>query len=484
MFNTISRFIQRKKNVVVEEPEPKKRRVIPSHAGGPMYTDQQIKEHYPKFEVLPYDPETKKPQKIAAAGKTPFSKYWVNEVSDLDHMALQSLLSSTVLGRLSATYVRLLTGKGLAPKITLLNEDSLTVEQRDAERKKYQPVLDALNAITRRIDQNNDISFFDTVAALIQQVIDFGKGAILFSNFDNFDSEPSKIMLIPSRDMGIIETDDYANFESVQLRYMNKQVSKDDLIYLFNPIHTSQASHNAGPYGIPFVKPAIDAARALRKIPKDLEILSTTAYAGNYLVAVRPQGSTLEDKRSEYQQIVNNLKPAGTSVLVENPEDIATHDVAWRPEFSGLVQSGQFLKKTIIESLGLPQALLDESVTNRSSMLGKIQASLKADIIPIREMFSRQIAAQFYQRHFERLFPQLIDKIKIDARFESLEIATWLDLIQGVLSLDARQQLKPEGFAELTGISHYANLVEADAEITPGAGQTKKLPTETMEQEE
>ena len=147
---------------------------------------------------------------------------------------------------------------------------------------------------------------------------------------------PKKILLVQGRrDIGITETDNFGNFESVQLRFMNNQISKDDLIYLYNPVQTSQ-TYNSGVYGVPLIKPCIDSARALRKIPKDLEVLAKNCYAGNFLLSIKNQGQTPEDKENEYQQIVRHFKPGGSSVLIEDPADVKTHDISWSPEFDWL----------------------------------------------------------------------------------------------------------------------------------------------------
>ena len=135
----------------------------------------------------------------------------------------------------------------LKPQIELLNEEQLTIEQKSKELEKYQYVLDDLNKITDKIDRHNDVSFEDTITQLVQQTVDYGRSAILFDDFMN----PKKIMLVQSRDMGITEVDQYQNFESVQLRFMNEQVSKDDLVYLFNPVQNSQ-TYNLGVYGRSF----------------------------------------------------------------------------------------------------------------------------------------------------------------------------------------------------------------------------------------
>ena len=392
-------------------------------------------------------------------------------MSDLDHLAIESLINSTVLGPLSQTLTRFFVGSGLKPQIELLNEEQLTIEQKDKELEKYQYVLDDLNKITDKIDRHNDVSFEDTITQLVQGTIDHGRSAILFDNFDT----PAKILFVQGRDLGITETDNFGNFESVQLRFMNNQISKDDMIYLFNPVQTSQ-TYNSGVYGVPLIKPCIDSARALRKIPKDLEKLATNSYAGNFLLSVKNTGSTPEEKEAEFQEVVKHFKPGGSSILIAD-EEMTTHDIKWSPEFDGLIKSAEHLKKNIMQSLGLPMALLDESVANRASLQAKIQMTIKIQIIPTRELLARQICRQFYQRHLERLHPDLTDKLKIVLHFQDLQISTWIDLIQAALSLDSRAQLTSAAMSELTGLTNYEAMLEPDAEIVPG-GNSKKLPKE------
>ena len=463
-----------KKTPPIAEPKPKRKK--PSHAGGHIYMQEEIEDHKPLFRIVPFDSRTGKPQLQAAAGKTPFSKHYVNVTSDLDHLAMESLLNSTILGSLSQTLVRFFVGNGLSPQVKLLNEDDLSAEEKETELEKYKYVLDDLNKITAQIDRNNDTSWEDTITQLVQQTVDYGRSCILFDNFDN----PKKVMLVQSRDMGITEVDQYGNFESVQFRFMNSQVSKDDLVYLYNPIHTSQ-TYNSGAYGIPLTKNCVNPARALRKIPKDLEKIATNSYAGSYLMVVKNQGQSEADKESEYGQVVKRFRPEGVNVLIEDPEDVKTESVNWSPQFKGLIDSGDYLKKDMIQALGLPMALLDESISNRASLLGKIQLTLKVQMIPVRELLSRQITRQFYQRHCNRLYPDLQDKIKIVLHFQELQISTWIDLVQAALSLDSRAQLTSQAMSELIGLQNYEGMVEPDAPVTPG-GQNKKLPKEGFNQ--
>ena len=108
MLNSILKFC---KLQTIPAPEPAKKKPRPSHVGGVIYTDQQIEEHKPLFQAVPYDEKEKKPAQLSA-GKQAFSKYYVNIMSDLDHLAIESLINSTVLGPLSQTLVRFFVGNG------------------------------------------------------------------------------------------------------------------------------------------------------------------------------------------------------------------------------------------------------------------------------------------------------------------------------------------------------------------------------------
>ena len=295
------------------------------------------------------------------------------------------------------------------------------------------------------------------------------KGAILFDNFD----DPEKIKFIQSRDIGIIETDDYDNLESIQVKFIEEQIDKKDLVYLFNPVISSQV-HNAGPYGIPLILPCLDSSRVIRKIhQKDLEILATKCYAGAFVLSVANQGTTEDQKKDEYSSIVKKFKPASSSVLLEHPDDTRLDQINWHPEFEGLLNTSTHLIKYIISCLNLPISIFDESIANKASLLGKVQLTLKVGVVPVRELLARMICKQFFQRHVDRLHPELKNKIRIKLHFEDIALATHLDLIKAALAVDSRQQLNQKSFGELSGLEAYANMVLDDKPITPGGGNTE-----------
>ena len=456
----------------IPAPEPSKKRVDTSHIGGPIYTKEQIEEHDPAFKAVPYDVKTKKPAQLTA-GKHEFHKYYINPSTDLDFIVAESLLNSTLLGPLSQALTRLLVAGGLKPMIKLHNEEHLTAEEKDKMLQKYQYVLDDLAKVTDSITEHNDVSWTDLVTQLIQQTVDFGRGAILFDNFDN----PKNAMLVHARDMNITEISKWGNFESVQMRFMANQVSRDDMVYLYNPIQSSQ-KHSAGPYGVPMILPALDDARALLRVPKSLENLAKNTYAGAYTLIIKPQGSTMESKKTEYQQLTRHYKAGTVNILLEDPDEVKTEEVNWKPEFAGLIETADHLKKNIAVALGLPVSLISQHDINRASLLGAIQLVMKTSILPTRAMLARQITKQFYMKHFLKQHSELAEILTVELGFHELQIASYLDLTASALAIDSRAELTPKAFGTLIGLDNYENMTIPDAEITKG-GNSGKMQNES-----
>ena len=444
--------------------------------GGALFSKEDIEQHDPQFKAVPFDPETGKPAQLSAASNRVFQRYYVNPQSELDFIVLESLLNSTVLGVLSQSLVRLICGSGQKLQIKLHNEEHLSAEEKDKLLEKYQYVLDDLTKITDQITEKNDISWTDLITQLIQQMVDFGRGAILVNSWEN----PTNVMLLQARDLNVTETDSWGNFLSVQTRWISDQVSKDDLVYLYNPIQTSQ-THSAGCFGVSMLKPALNDARTLLKIPKALENISTNCYAGAYSMIIKPQGSTQAQKEEEYKKITNYYKAGDVNILIEDPESVSTQEVNWNPQFSGLTLAADHAMKNIAVALGLPISLISQHDINRASLLGAIQLTLKTSILPIRTMISRQISRQFYQRHVQRLHPELTGKLTVELGFNELQIASYLDLTASALAIDSRSELTPKAFGTLIGLDNYEAMT-AGTLVKPG-GNGGKLQEESYNEE-
>ena len=451
--------------------QPKRQR--PSHAGGPI-NRQYAEDHIAKFEIMPVDADTGKPLLAAAAAKSRVhQRYFTNPQTTLDAIAMESLLGATLLGPISNALIRFLVGDGLKIEIKLLNPQDMTAEEQQAEIKKYQHVLDRITSVTDQITANNDTSWTDKITQLVAQVVQYGRGALLYDSAQN----PRQVKLIQGREMGITEvSEDGANFESVQIQWLNNQVSKDDLLYLVDPVHTSSV-YASGVYGLPLIRSAIPDARALLKVPEAMSEMMVNAYAGAYVLAVRPQGQTMESKASEYQGLIQHMKPASSIVLMESKEDLEHFDLNWAAEFDGVEKTGEYLKRSLIQHCGLPLALITES-SNRASLIGKIQLVQRTTIIPIRMRLCRQINRQFYARHLALLFPDLVEKIAVEMSFNEMPVASWLDLVQSALALDSRAELTSDAMGSLIGLPSYGSLLSDNAVVVPG-GNSKKLPNES-----
>lgn len=442
-----------------------------SYLGHESEFDQDtIKDWIPKFGVVAVDADTGKPLHKLDAASTAMSNYYVNPHTDLDLIAIHAICRDTIVGGLMNSLTRFLCGRGFRPELELISpsEDS---EKNEKKIKAHKKVIDELLKIDNQISHYNAISFFEFITILIDGTNTFGRSCLLIDDFKN----PKHIKFCHARDMGITEISQMGILKSVQIRGFTDQIKAENLIYLWNPLVSSKY-HLSWMYGASLVMPMLDAARVLHQvIGVDFKALAESAWAGSYLLTVRPQGGDDASKNDEYTQIASGLSRGGASILLENPEDTKSEQIDFKGEFDGLVKMNDHLIKYAVATLGLPQSLFfDESSTNRSTMLAKIQLTLETNIEPMRATLSRQIADQWYMRHFERLYPKLKDEFRIVIRFDDLAIAEWYDLVTSTLALDSRAKLKDDRFGKLLGLSNYQHMIADDATVTPGGVEVKK----------
>ena len=226
--------------------------------------------------------------------------------------------------------------------------------------------------------------------------------------------------------------------------------------------------------------PMLDATRVIRKIiGVDFPAMAEATWAGMFILAVKPQGQTADQKRAEYKGVASNLVRGGPNILMEDPDNLSFNSVDFSPKITEFKDLTDFLIRYCVATLGLPQTMFfDESTSNRSTMIGKIQLAISTVINPVREQFGRQICSQWYQRWFELLYkdkPELLKIFRIKMVWDDLHIETWFDKIEAVNELDARHQLTDEAYGELTGIENYVNKIDKDAETTPGGSGGNKI---------
>ena len=386
-------------------------------------------------------------------------------------------------------FTKFVVGTGFRPELELINPDEENDEVNIKEIKANQEIINNLMEIDRKLDTNmsdsQDISFTEKIAALIDTTNSFNRSALIFT-YDKpikigektYKEIPSGLKFAHPRDLGIIKvTPDTWKLEAVQWRQAYHMVPSTDMIYLWNPL-ISAKYHNAWFYGGSMVLPMLDAARVIRKIiGVDFPAMAEATWAGMFILAVKPQGQTSDQKRAEYAGVAANLVRGGPNIIMEDPEDLSFNSVDFAPKVTEFKDLTDFLIRYCVATLGLPQTMFfDESASNRATMIGKIQLAISTVINPLREQFGRQICSQWYQRWFELIYknnPEIREKFKIKMVWDDLHIEEWFDKIEAVNELDARRQLSDDAYGELVGIENYQNKVDQNSEVNPGGGGKK-----------
>ena len=490
-------------------------KVIISHASGPVLNStQKIKHSYlnpnpqydedivnhwvPQMGMSVVDENTGRPLSASdATARRNGAQQWVphffvNPLQDLDLMVIEALTRFTFIGPLMDALLKFIIGTGFKPELELINPSD-NDDENEREIKENQDVIETLMQVDNQLNQDSDLnldtSFTEKIAALISVTNIFNRGALMFGydkpiqiNGKTFKQIPSSLKFAHPRDLGIIDVaPDTWRLRSVQWRNAYNMVPTKDMIYLWNPL-ISAKTRNSWWYGDSMVMPMIDASRVIRKnIGVNFPAMAETSWAGSYILAVKPQGTTVQQKAREYGQVSQNMVTGAGNILMENPDDIAFHNVDFNPKVNEFKELTEALIRYSVASTGLPQSMFyDESQSNRSTMLGKIQLATSTVINPMRQWIGREISNQWYQRWFRLIYKdspkkELLEKFKIKMVFNDLRIEEWFDKVEAVNELDSRKQLTDQAYGELTGLENYPNKVEAGAETIPGGGGKSKF---------
>ena len=292
---------------------------------------------------------------------------------------------------------------------------------------------------------------------------------------------PSHVIFAHAQDLGMIDIDpEERRLRKVQWRHaMGSFVEVKDMIYLWNPL-TSSKVHNSWYYGSSILSPMISASKILRQLlSEDFPAMAKTTWAGLFLLVVKNKGNTTESKNQEYNALAKNLVPGKPGILLEDPEDVNSFDIKFEPKVTEFRELFESMIKLCISILGLPQVgFYDEAAANRSTLVGKIQLTMRTTIEPMRDWIGDAIAQQWYNRWFKLMYkdkPELLKLFRIKVSWTDLHIAEWYDSIEAALELDGRKQLKDNAFGEMTDIDNYESMVEPDSETIPGGAGGKKM---------
>lgn len=467
------------------------------------YPDDVVANWTPHMSLAVFDHETQKPLSAAAISQKMNDQqqrfvphYFVNPMQDLDYIVIEAMLRFTFIGSLIDGLTKFTVGKHFRPELEMINpsndpdKDKATIESEGPE------VIETLMQIDNQINQSGDDNFIDSsfmekISALINVTDGYNRSALIFGydkpvevNGKAYKQIPSSLKFAHARDLGIIDADPGTwRLKAVQWRNAYYMVPSKDMIYLWNPL-ISAKTRNSWLYGDSLVMPMLDAARTIRKnIGVNFNAMAEATWAGMFVMAIKPKGESTAEKQNEYSQIANNLVRGGPSILLEDPHDVSFNSIDFAPKVLEFVSMTESLLKYCVATTGMPHSMwYDEDSSNRATMIGKIQLAEATVIEPRRAWIGRAISDQWYQRWFRLLYkdskPELYKKYKIKMKFSNLNIAEWFDKIQAVNELDSRKQLTDVAYGELAGLDNYTQMVEKDAETTPGgsgAGQKMDL---------
>lgn len=494
-------------------PETKRKEIRVVHAGGPIrgrratidpllfgepqYNDDVVNHWKPYLSLVVNDEITGKPLSASSitykrnSQKNWYPRFFSNPMQSLDYQTFEAHTRSTIGGPLIRSFVKFLMGKGFVPELELINPGEDSAENQK-EIDANQDIIKTLIQIEHQysFDENGyqDISFQDKIQSLILNCFTFNRGAVIQRydhtvtlNDKNFTGLPTSGINAHPRELGIIETDPItARLKRVQWQNATGMIDVDEMIYLWNPL-VSANTHNSMYYGDSMMLPMIDALRVIRtNIGVNFPAMGTNAYSGLGLLFIKPNGSTESAKRDEYLEISQNIVPATTNILMEDPRNVDYKDVNYHPEVDKFVNLTESMIKYAAACLGMPHSqFYDESASNRATMIGKIDLTIATVMNPLRAWLDRALSPQTFDKWFRQIYAnndKLLTKFRVKMVFEDLHFSEWYDRVEAVNELDSRKQLKDKAYGDFLGIENYSGDVESGAETIPGgSGGGKSL---------
>ena len=455
----------------------------------PEYDENVIENWVPHGKLAAVDPDTARPltaaeiqNKIEYEGF--FPTFFVNPMQDLDYIVYEAILKNTIVGAINNALTKFIVGTGFRPELELINPS----DDPDKDAKliaENHEIVDKLRRIDYQISQDEDeneidVHFIDKIAALVDTTNAYNRAALIFGyekpvEIDGilYKQIPTSLKFAHPRDLGIIQVSQNTwRIKSVQWRHTYYMVPARDMIYLWNPLVTAKY-HDAWLYGGSMIAPMIDASRVIRKnIGVNFPAMAEATWAGMYIMTIKPQGKEPGEKQRELEDIAQGMVRGGPNILMEDPADVGHHQVDFSPKIKEFQELTESLIRYCVACFGLPHSMFyDESQSNRSTMLGKIQLAIETAINPRRDWIGRSISDQWYQRWFRLLYkdkPELLKQFRIKMVFDDLHVEQWSDRIEAVNELDARKTLSDKDDGELAGIKNYAGRVVPGAQVTPG----------------
>lgn len=456
---------------------------------------EELEQHVPNQQLFPLDEKkftvlsARQVQGRIKRSKSPV--LFANPMYHLDYRIYESLLKHTFIGALVDALIKYLVGSGFKPELELINPDQ-DPEKNKKEIEENQEIITKLLRIDNQIEANDDetldANFKQKIISMITSTLSYNRGALFFEyekpieiDGKKYNTIPSHVTFAHAQDLGIIEIDpDTRRLKKVQWRLAtDSMVPVKDMIYLWNPI-TSSKVHNSWFYGISILMPLIPSSKMIRRLlSEDFPNMAQTSWAGLFLLVVKNDKNTKESKMAEYNNVAKSLSPGKPGILIKDPEETDVHEIKFEPKITEFRELFESMIKLCISILGLPQVgFYDEAAANRSTMVGKIQLTMRTTIEPMREWIGDSIAQQWYNRWFKLLYkdkPEILEKFRIKLSWDDLHISEWYDSIEAALELDGRGQLKNTEFGEMIGLDNYESMLDPKGEIIPGGAGNKKM---------
>ncbi len=350
------------------------------------YSLYDTEEYEPFMKMVPYDErpivdphEIGTLQAARNQGDYQGRHLYMNPMQDLDYMKIKGVTKNSFAGPLMDSFTKFVVGTGFYPELELV-EPTNDPDKNKRILEEHDHVIQALRSIDRQFDFNSSGYLDVSLTALISQLISganiFNRAALVFRHGDKpieilgkkYPKIPTVMNYVHPQELGLIETDNIGRLVGVSMYSDFNMTPANEMIYLWNPLISAKYEYSKW-YGGSMVLPMLDALQTMRKIHGvDLPTMARVAWAGLYLLTVKPQGQTQETKMKEYAQIASALqKPGSTPILMEDPEDTKLDKIDYEPKVKEFSDVAEHLIRYCVACLQLPVSMFfDESSSNRS----------------------------------------------------------------------------------------------------------------------
>jgi len=445
----------------------------------------------PSPQLSVFDQQEKKPLTAQEADEKRHAnqrwmpQYFQNPLQSYDYIVYESLVKNSLLGPVMRTLIKFVMGTGFRPELELkipTNDEEADAELIDKNEEIISRLLQVDRAVTEKGGVDGiDISFKIKITNMIQNMLIFNRSCAVFV-YDNdnpieidgkpFPMIPVNLVDFHPRDIGLVKISPESHkMVSVQINQISGFVNTDEMIYLWNSEYAAPI-WNSKYYGGSMMMPMIDAARVVRStISSIFPAISENMVGGLYHIFIEPQGGTEAQKKAEYESITEATEFGTSNLFMISPERVKYENVNFDPKITELIEMFNTLVKYVLANANVPQiGFFDEAAANHATAVEKIQLTISTVINPMREWIGDEIARQWYNRIFEKLYhgnKKLLNTFRIKVAFDDMQVETLKERAEGLEILERRAPLTHEKAAEILQIDGYEDSIDTDRETVP-----------------